>query len=653
MFFYIQEVLCIMNGQETNTQEIVIQETKNKDKSLGKMLLKAAYLIAIVMSIYQMWANSFSLLPTLKINMLHLFFLLVLTFICYPAKKGAENKVTFLDILLILTGAFVTLYLFFNFDSLLARGMIPNNLDYLISMLAIVLVLEGARRTTGNTLPIMAIVFILYAVTGPYFPGMFKHSGFTFKRLITRMYLGEEGVLGMVITISSTYVFLFLLFGEFIKRSGLGDFFCEISKAIAGGTRGGPAKMAVIMSALMGTISGASVANAATTGAFTIGLMKKTGYSPAFAGAVEASASTGGMIMPPVMGAAAFMISAFLGIPYGLVLRAAIIPAILYYLSIFIVVDTEAIRLNLGGLPKNKLPSAKKVFIESGYLIIPIVLIAILLIIGRTPIFAAFAGMISTVVVAGFKKETRMNLTDIRDCLKDAPFRALPLGMACAVIGIVVGVTNMTALGTNLAYQIVSLSHGIVELGLIFMLIASVIISMGLPATAVYIIVSVIAAPAVIQLGITPLSAHFFVFWFGCMSGIIPPVALCSFTAAGIADADPTKTALTALRITLPSFIIPFLFCFRGEIMMQPGFFTVAFFINLIYSIIITFSISMAGFGYVLGKKISIWSRILLISASILMVKPSVLNYVGIAMLIGCGIDIYIRFKKAKKELAF
>jgi len=510
--------------------------------------------------------------------------------------------------------------------------MTPNTLDYVVAFLGIIMVLEASRRAVGPLLPLLALFFLFYAYFGRMFPGIFQHSGFTFQRIISRLFLTEEGVLGLVLTISSTFIILFIIFGEFLKKSGVGQFFSDFARAIAGQRRGGPAKMAVIMSAMMGTISGASVANAATTGAFTIGLMKRSGYTPRFAAAVEATASTGGMFMPPIMGAAAFMISGFLGIPYIQVAMGSIIPTFLFYLSLYLIIDSESVRLGLLGLKQSEF-DLKQVILRRGHLIAPVLIIVYLLIRGYTPTYAAVIGIVSTVLISMVKIDTRMSIKSIIEALEDAPVRALPIGMATAVIGIIVGVTNMTALGVNLSYSIMALSMGIAFLGLFFMMIASIIVSMGLPATAVYAIVAIIAAPAVIRLGIEPLPAHFFVFWFGCISGITPPVALCSYTAAGIAGAKPNETAISAIKIALPGFIIPFLFTFRPELMFVK--YSIEILIpSFIFAISATVALGIASFGYIGIYKINALSRILLVVSSIVMVKPSFLNYIGLGIIV-------------------
>lgn len=406
--------------------------------------------------------------------------------------------------------------------------------------------------------------------------------------------------------------------------------------------------MAVIMSAMMGTISGASVANAATTGAFTINLMKKTGYKAHTAGAVEAAASTGGMIMPPVMGAAAFMIAGFLKIPYSTIMIGAIIPAILYYISIYFVVHSEAVRFNISGLPRAELPNIKDVILKSGHLAIPVIIIVWLMIKGYTPIYAALMGIISTVAASYLRKDTRMSIRDIFEALKQAPNQLIPLGMACAVIGIIVGVTNMTALGTNIASEILTLSGGSVALGLIFMLIASLIVSMGLPATAVYAIVAIVAAPAVVRLGVIPLAAHLFVFWFGCLSGVTPPVALCSYTAAGVADADPNRTALMAFRMALPGFLIPFVFSYRPEILFQ-NFTWAAFIPSIIFSLLITITAVVASYGFLGKYKLLPFSRLFLFAGALTMIKPGFLNFVGVAFIV--IVMFYERYAYQKNEM--
>jgi len=608
-------------------------------------------IIAVAFSVFEIWANSFSFLPTLKLNTIHLAFLMFLCFLMYPARRGAaRDKVPAIDWIFAILGAGCALYFCLSFDALYNRGMIPLPRDYVVAVVGLLLVLEAGRRSTGPILPVLAIIFLLYARYGQYVPGVFAHGGFPWSRVVSRMFMTDAGVFGTTITISSTYLFLFVLFGEFLAKSGVGDFFNDFAFSLIGHRRGGPAQVSVISSALMGTISGSSIANVATTGSFTIPLMKRIGYTPDFAGAVEATASTGGMIMPPIMGAAAFLMAGFLGVPYTTIMVAGIIPAILYYLSLLFVIDMEAQQRGLLGLPKSDLPKLWEVLRDKGYRVIPVLVIIYALVTGLTAITSAFAGLVSTVLVSLFNRKSRMGLKKIVEALAGAGRSIVPIGLACAVVGIIVGVTGMTALGSVVAYNMINLSRGVTLLALVFVLLASLVASMGLPATACYVVVATIAAPALVRMNIPPLAAHFFVFWFGCLSGITPPVALASYTAAGIAGSNPNKVAMTALRIAAPGFLLPFLLVYRPELLGLPAPMP-RLVVSIGVAVLACLSTACCTHGYFMGK-LSMWERVLMGIGSVMLVNPDMWSYVGVTVIACILVYRWYRARRGRTRTA-
>ncbi|WP_286974926.1 TRAP transporter permease [Acetomicrobium sp. UBA5826] len=589
--------------------------------------------IAVAFSLFEIWANSFSYLPTLKINAIHLSFLLLLCFLMYPMKCGA-TLFRIIDLIFAIVSVGCTLYFCFSFNALYTRGMVPIPRDYIIAGVGLVLTLEACRRAAGLILPILSIMFLLYARYGQYFPGILAHGGFSWSNIMFKMFMIDTGVFGTTLTISATYLFLFVLFSELLAKTGVGEFFNNFALALLGHRRGGPAQVAVVSSALMGTLSGSSIANVATSGSFTIPLMKSIGYSPDFAAGVEALASTGGMIMPPVMGAAAFLMVGFLGVPYATIMYAAIIPAILYYISLWFVIEMEAQRLGLKGLPKNDLPRLRQVLKQEGYLIVPVVVVVYGIVTGITVIKAAFEGMISSVLISIVGRESRMNLgRKIIDALDSGARRMVPIGLACAVAGIIVGVTGMTALGSTLAYNIIELSGGSVLLALVLILFTSLVASMGLPATACYVVVATVTAPALIRMNIPPLAAHFFVFWYGCLSGITPPVALASYTAAGIAGSIPNKTAITAFRMAVPGFLLPFLMVYRPEL-LGIGVTLPKLLTSTGIAVVTCLSTACCTHGYFVGK-LSLWERVLMGISSLMLIKPDVWSYFGVFIILG------------------
>lgn len=540
-----------------------------KRRLSGKYKLVAAF-IAIAFSIFELWVNSFGVMLDIKRNAVHLGFLLCLAFLVHPAsKRSSLEKPSHLDMVLSVLGMSVGLYILLFYDDLFTRAGVAITRDYVFALICIIVLLEAARRIVGPVFLILVVFFLFYVTYGYLFPGILKHPGVSWTRTLYRMYLTYEGILGVTLSVSSTFIYLFILFSAFLEACGAAEFFNDLALALAGSKRGGPAFVAVIASALVGTLSGSAVANVATTGSFTIPLMKKVGYRPHFAGAVEAAASTGGQIMPPIMGAAAFVMASFLQISYVKIMIAAIIPALLYYLAIAANIYLEARKLNLQGLPKENLPSLKEVLLKRGQMLTPLLVIIYLLLSGRTPLMAGFGGIVSTILVSFIRKETRLTVKKLLRALEESAYSTLQVGIACAACGIIVGVAAVTGIGSIIAYSLIEISGNVPIIALFMIMAACIILSMGLPSTALYIVVATVAAPAMIKLGFLPLAAHFFVFYFGALSNVTPPVALASYTAAGLANASPTLTALTGLRLTLSSFIVPFVYTFNPVLLAQ------------------------------------------------------------------------------------
>lgn len=581
-------------------------------------------IIAILFSLFELWINSIGVMPSIYREAVHLSFLLLLAFLLYPpTKKSPKDKLFFWDVILAVLGVAVGLYiLLFEEEVHLLRGSVAITRDYIFATITVLLLLEAARRVVGPVLPGLSIFFLLYARFGPYFPGIFGHRGIQWSRILYRLYLTDEGIFGLTLTVSSTFIFMFILFGSFLEYSTISEFFNDFSIGLMGKRRGGPAQVAVISSGFMGTISGSAVANVATTGVFTIPMMKKLGYDKNFAGAVEAAASTGGQLMPPIMGAAAFIMSAYLGVPYIQIAIAAIIPAILYYLGIIVSVDLEARKTDLKGLPDETLPNVMKVVRDRGYLVIPVLVVFIILIVGRTPVFAAYSGIVATIIVSWFKPSSRMGLHKILKSLETGAKTAVTVGIACACCGFIVGVAAMTGVGSTVAYNIFQLSYGSIFIALILIMLASIVISMGLPSTACYIVVATVAAPALIEMGILPIAAHFFVFYFGCLSNLTPPVALASYTAAGISGGSPSKVAWLGLKLALAGFIIPYLYTLNPILLLQgKNIFQIMW--AVITAILGVFILAVAAMGY-LKRNLLIYERIMFLIAALLLAIPGI-----------------------------
>jgi len=569
-----------VNVDETLNVDSLMEEYDKEtaaSRKLKGIMSTVVGILAIAMSLFHLYTAAFGTLLSIRQRSLHIIFAFTLGFLLYPAfKKGDKTKVHALDYLLAALSAGVFGYLFVNFKTIALRGGSVERLDIILGMLAIVLTLEITRRVVGPELPIVAALFLIYAKFGPYMPGILAHRGFSWERIISHMYLTTEGILGIPIGVSATFVFMFILFGAFLDKTGVGKFFIDLAYSLTGHLKSGPAMTAVVASGFMGSISGSSVANTVTTGAFTIPLMKKIGYKPYFAGAVEAAASTGGQIMPPVMGAAAFIMAEFTGIPYIKIIAAAAIPAFLYYFAVASMVHLEASKLGLKGIPKSQLPKFSKLILTQGYLFIPLIAIVWFLMSGLTPLFAAFRAILISVAIATLAslykywktKEFNFTIKDFIGALEQGAKGSIGVACACACAGMIVGVVTLTGLGLRFAELIVTLSQGKLFLTLFFTMCASIILGMGLPTTAKYIVLATMAVPALIKLDVNLMSAHLFILYFGVIADITPPVALAAYAGAGIAGANAMKTGFQAVKLALAAFLVPYIFAYNSELIL-------------------------------------------------------------------------------------
>lgn len=555
---------------DTSADELLRKYDKGSDYRVlsgiqGKLLIG----LLGAFSLFQLYTAIFGVLDAMLQRSIHLAFGLTLVYILYPStKKFSRHKLHPLDVALAGLAAFVCLYVYFNYSDLVLRAGRVSQMDMIVGVIAILLVLEAARRVIGWPMVIIALVFIAYALFGRYIPGPLAHRGVKLPNLVQHLYYTTEGIFGLPIGVSSTFIFMFLLFGAYLGKTGMGEFFIDISNSIAGAAPGGPAKVAVISSATMGTLSGSSVANVVGTGSFTIPMMKKLGYKPEFAGAVEATASTGGQLMPPIMGAAAFLMAEFTNTPYVNIIAAAVIPALLYYFGVWAGVHYEAKKQGLQGLPKDQLPKAGKVMKERGHLMLPIIIVIYLLVSGYTPIRAALGAIASAILVSAVRKDTRLSIKEILMGLVDGARSAITVVAACATAGIIIGVVTQTGLGLKMGSLLVSVANGNLFLTLFFTMITSIILGIGVPTTANYVITSTIAAPALVILGVPVLAAHMFAFYFGIIADVTPPVALAAVAASGVAKSEPMRTGLQASRLAIAAFIIPYIFVFSPELLM-------------------------------------------------------------------------------------
>ncbi|TVQ19051.1 MAG: TRAP transporter permease [Spirochaetaceae bacterium] len=635
-----------MSDSTINIEEQIAEFDKSANtRSLRGIIAILVTTIAIAMSAFHLYTAGFGLLLTMKQRALHLLFVLVLGFLLYPpAKNARKDRVAILDWVLAILGIVVTGYILLNYEQLVRRGGLPTSMDLLLGVITIGLVLEVTRRSIGPQLPIIALVFIGYAFAGPYLPGLLGHRGYSYVRVVDQLYTTTEGIFGTPLGVSATFVFMFILFGSFLDITGVGQFFIDVALAIAGHRKGGPAKAAVLASGFMGSISGSSIANTVTTGAFTIPLMKKIGYKPNFAGAVEAAASTGGQILPPVMGAAAFIMSEFTNIPYIQIVASAVVPALLYYVGVMVMVHLQASKRGLKGIPKQELPEFRSTFFMGFHLILPLVAV-VLFLIRFSPLRAAFLSILVALVVCMFRKHTRIKLRSILMAMEDGARKAVSVAAACACAGIIVGIVTLTGLGLTFANLIVSLAGGLLLPTLLLTMVASIILGMGLPTTAKYIVLATMAAPALVLLGVPLIAAHLFILYFGVIADVTPPVALAAYAGAGIAGGDSFKTGMQALKLASAGFLIPFIFAMSPELLLIDVTVVQAITATVTAVIgVVAFASAMQDFFI---TKTRIWERVLFLVGSLMLINPDVsMDLIGLAVVAVPVLTQFLRYRR-------
>ncbi|WP_343209229.1 TRAP transporter permease [Anaerolentibacter hominis] len=488
-------------------------------------------------------------------------YLIFITFMIYPVRRRQArriNHVPWYDLIFACVGAGSFLYYILNFETITDRAVRISPLDMLIALAGLLLLIEACRRVAGIPILIVAGGFVVYAFA----------RGFTFRRVIHQLFYTTDGILGTPLGVCATFIVLFIFLGAFLEKTGIGSFFVDLANSVAGFASGGPAKVAVISSALQGIYSGSSVANTVGSGSVTIPVMKQAGYRPEFAAAVEAAASTGGQIMPPIMGAAAFLMAEMTDLPYSRIALAAILPAILYFTGIFLMIHFEAKKLGLRGLAREDIPHFGRLFLRRGYLFLPILVLVVLMSMGKTSAYAACYAILTAVIVSMFRKDTRLNLTTFSQALENGAKNTVGVAVACSVSGVIIGIVTMTGLGQDLIKVLLSVANNSLLLALFMTMIACIIIGMGVPTTANYVIMATITAPIVIKMGVPALAAHMFVFYFGIVADITPPVALAAYAGSAIAGSNPLKTGLTATRLAITAFIIPYMFALNPAMLL-------------------------------------------------------------------------------------
>jgi len=582
--------------------------------------------LGVSLTVFHIYTGYYGTFPSQKQGAVHLGTALGLIFLLFPFKKGQQlfqKTVPWYDLILAFLAMYVTYYKVINFDSLI-QGVTWGYSEYdtVLSIIGIVLLLEATRRTVGIPIVIVAIVMISYALFGNYIPTrILSHQGYEITDAATRLWYRDSGVFGTPLQISAKYIFLFLFFGVILVHTRIGQFFNDLAFGLTGRFTGGTAKAAVVASALQGMVSGSSVGNTVASGSFTIPMMKNAGFRPEFAAGTEASASTGGQIMPPIMGAAAFIMMEYLGVSYAYIMAAAVFPASLYFLGIFIGTHFEAKRLKILGLPTSELPNVKEQMKKYGYMLLPLFVIIGTVMIGYTPQRAAIYGIITAFLVSLIRKETRLGIRKTIYVLEQGARVALPVIAAVATAGIIAGVVSMTGLGAKFAASIIALSGGILFLALFFTMIACLILGMGLPTTANYVVTATIAAPALINgFDLAPIAVHMFVFYFGIVADITPPVCLAAYAGAGIARANPFKSGVTAVKLAIAAFIIPYVFVYSPILVME-NVTIVPLILTVITAILGMIAVSSAMIGYFIRSS-KFYERIALFIGGILLIIP-------------------------------
>jgi len=601
-------------------------EVTTRTRSLKGGWQTLFYITAVTASLFHIGVNTFEfmVMPAIFRNACHLGFIMVLAFLSYPWSAKKPEKGLRIDLVFVFLSIIITGYiLLFQQELHLERGSVPIMRDYIFAVIALVILLVGTWRASGYIIPVLSLLFLSYALfLGKIIPGVFHYRGVLPGRLLYRMYLTDEGIFGIICTISSTYVFLFILFGAFLLKSGAGDFIIKLSQAIAGRQVGGPAKIAVVSSGFMGSVSGSAVANTVTTGSITIPLMKRMGFKPAFAGGVEAAASTGGQLMPPIMGAGAFIMAQWTGISYLHIIAVAAIPAVMYFLTVGFFVHIEALKTGMKPTDAEDIPNLKEVLKGGFVFLIPIALLIGLLVRGFTPTYAACLGMLCIVIVSWFRKETRMSVKDILDTFHLGARNAVSTSAILICSGIVIAVTGITGLGVTFSGQVIALSMGIKFLAIILVALASLVLGMGLPVTASYIFLAVLAGPALEQLGMSLLAAHMIIFWYSQDANVTPPVCLAAYAASGIAGSKPLETGIYAWKLAKGLYIIPLLFAYTPILFEGPA-----------YEVVwIAVSATIGLFGFVVAwegfylKRITAWQRIITGISSLFLLFPRIVT---------------------------
>lgn len=646
----MKKIKELFQKKEKTVDDLELEEGGSKKRDLTGFWKKYVYVLGIIAVLFHFYVLVIHPISYWRLYLMHILFGMLLVYAIYKPGKKFKDTVPWYDVLLMLAGIGTVIYCITAERGMAYRmGSNPTTADLIAISIILLLLLEGTRRIYGMILPTVAIVFLLYCHFGQYFSGGLGHSGYSWKKTISYM-LGYEAVFGSPMNASATMVFLFMVFGAFLTFSGAGPFFIDLAMSLAGSKRGGPAKVAVISSALFGTVSGNSVANVVSTGAFTIPLMRSVGYKPKFAAAVEATASSGGQIMPPILGSAAFIMAELIGAPYSEIMLASIIPALLYFFTVFLMVDIEAAKNNLTGVSKEDLPKRKYV-LQNLYMLLPLVVLTIVMtVLNQSAIRAASWGILSCIIVYIIKNR-KFSFKEILDAMADGAKSACGMICACGTAGIVVGVLNMTGAGIKFASFVVEVANGHRLVALLLTMIASLILGMGLPTSASYIICAAVAAPALIDMGLTAMQAHMFVFYFACISAITPPVAMAAYAGATISGSKPMEVGFTACKLGICAFIVPFMFCYAPTLLWKGAASDII--VTIITALIgaTMLSYGLQRYAGCFSLPLGIIPACILIASALLMIIPgTVTDLIGIAGACVVLIPLFLKKRHMQKK---
>jgi TRAP transporter 4TM/12TM fusion protein len=564
-------------------------------------------------------------LQELQLLSLFLAFSLAVGFVHYPLnpKRPGFLPLLVVDLILAALGFSFALYIYFDYWEFIFRVGEPTGWDLFFGIVSIVLIFELTRRVVGWPLLIIAFAFLAYSIFGQFLPAPFSHRGYDLERIATTLFMSKNGLFGVPMRITTYFIYLFIAFGAFYETCGGTAFFVDLASALFGKLRGGPAKVSVAVSGMMGTISGSAVANTVTTGSLTIPLMKRIGFEPHVAGAVEATASTGGQLMPPVMGAAAFIMAEYLGVPYIEVCKAAVIPAVLYFLAIYSVVHFYSLKIGIKGLSESEIPSVKLVLRDKWMFTVPLIVLIGILVYGYSPRVAVLFSLLATVVMSFFRKESRMMPSKIFDAMAKTAYNCVMVVGACATAGIVIGVVLLTGMGGKITALVITISAGSLLFALPIVMLASILFGMGLPTVVCYVLLAATVAPSLIDLGVTPLAAHLYIFYFGMLCMVTPPVSFAAYAGAAIAKSDPMKTGWTAWTFALAGFLLPYMFVYNNSLLLMGSVMNILF--SILTSMIGVICLGAGIIGYVL-KKTPAHERFLLFAAAFLLIKPGLIT---------------------------